>query len=62
MLDESNCKPNKIWVDKGTEFYDRSMISWLEKKNAIEMYSTHNKKICFVAERSIKTFKKIINT
>ena len=32
MLDESNCKPNKIWVDKGTEFYDRSMISWLEKK------------------------------
>ena len=32
ILDESNCKPNKIWVDKGSEFYDRTMKSWLEKK------------------------------
>ena len=24
-LDESNGKPNKIWVDKGSEFYNRSM-------------------------------------
>ena len=38
---ESNRKPNKIWVDKGSEFYNRSMKSWLEK-NAIEMYSTHS--------------------
>ena len=21
-LDESNCKPNKKWVDKGSEFYN----------------------------------------
>ena len=42
VLDESNCKSNKIWVDKGSKFYNRSMTSWLEK-NAIEMYSTHNK-------------------
>ena len=41
VLDESNRKPNKIWVDKGSEFYNRSMKSWLEKNN-IEMYSTHN--------------------
>ena len=34
-------KPNKIWVDKGSELYNRSMKSWLEK-NAIEIYSTHN--------------------
>ena len=26
-LDESTCKPNKIWVDKGNEFYNRSMKS-----------------------------------
>ena len=38
---KSNRKPNKIWVDKGSKFYDRSMKSWLEK-NAIEMYSSHN--------------------
>ena len=25
------CKPNKIWVDKGSKFYNRSMKSWLEK-------------------------------
>ena len=31
-LDESNRKPNKIWVDKFSEFYNRSMKSWLEKK------------------------------
>ena len=27
ILDESNRKPNKIWVDKGSEFYNRSMKS-----------------------------------
>ena len=26
ILYESNRKPNKIWVDKGSEFYNRSMI------------------------------------
>ena len=25
ILDESNRKPNKIWVDEGSEFYKRSM-------------------------------------
>ena len=29
VLDESNHKPNKIWVDKGTEFCYRLMKSWL---------------------------------
>ena len=32
ILDESNRKPNTIWVDKGSNFYHRSMKSWLEKK------------------------------
>ena len=27
LLKESNCKPNKIWVDKGSAFYNRSMKS-----------------------------------
>ena len=40
ILDKSNCKTNKMWVDKGSEFYNISMKSWFE--NAIEMYSTHN--------------------
>ena len=55
ILDESNCKPNKIWVDKGSKIYNRSMKSWLEKN--IEMYSTHNEGKSVVAERFIRTLK-----
>ena len=56
MLDESKCKPNKIWIDKGSEFYNRSIKSWLQDNN-IEMYSRHNEGITVVAERFIRTFK-----
>ena len=52
IIDESNRKPNKICVDKGSEFYYRSMKSWLEK-NDIKMYSTHNEGKYVVAERFI---------
>ena len=63
VLDESNRKPNKIWIDKGSGFYNRSMKSWLEKNN-IEMYSIHNEGKFVVAERFIRTLKKklFINT
>ena len=43
ILKESNRKSNKIWVDKGSEFYNSSMKSWLEK-NDIEIYSAHNER------------------
>ena len=49
-LKESKRKPNKIWVDKGRESYNRSMKSWLQKNN-IEMYSTHNEGKSVAAER-----------
>ena len=32
---------NKIWADKGSKFYNRSMKLWSEK-NDIEMNSTNN--------------------
>ena len=41
IIDESNRKPNKMWVDKGSEFYNRSMKSFLQNGD-IDMYSTHN--------------------
>ena len=41
ILKESNHKPNKIWVDKGSEFYNISFKKWL-KDNDSEMYSTNN--------------------
>ena len=31
FLKESSGKANRIWVDKGSEFYKRSVKSWLEK-------------------------------
>ena len=34
-------KPNKIWVDKGSEFYHASFKKWLQD-NDIVMYSTNN--------------------
>ena len=40
ILDESNLKPNKIWVDKGSKFYNKSMKSWLEKKCHKNVYNT----------------------
>ena len=46
----------KICVDKGSEFYYRSMKSWLEQ-NATQMYSLHNKGKSVVAERFIRTLK-----
>ena len=56
ILDESNHKPNKIWVDKGSQFYNRITKSWLEK-NDIEMYSTTNEEKSVIAERFIRTLK-----
>ena len=56
MWKESNRKPNKIWVDKGSECFNRSMKSCLEK-NDIKMYSTHSERNSVVAERLISTLK-----
>ena len=49
-------KPNKIRVDKGSEFYNSSFKKQLED-NDIEMYSTHNEGTFFVAEKFIRTLK-----
>ena len=56
ILKESNRKPNKIWVDKGSEFYNNSFKKWL-KDNNIEMYSIHNEGKSVVAERFTRTLQ-----
>ena len=56
ILNESNRKPNKMWADRGSEFSNKSMKSWLER-NDIEMYSTHSEDKSVVVERFIRTFK-----
>ena len=47
-------KPNKIWVDQGTEFYNQSFKDFLKIDN-IEMYSTFNEGKSVVDERFIRT-------
>ena len=49
-------KPNKIWVDQGSEFYNNTFKGFL-KTNNIEMYSTYNEGKSVVAERFIRTLK-----
>ena len=60
ILKQSNRKPNKIWVDKGSEFYNAYFKKCL-RGNDIVMYSTHNEGKSVVAERFIRTLKSKIN-
>ena len=44
-------KPEKMWVDKGKEFYNRDV------KDSIVLYSTENEENSSVVERWIRTMK-----
>ena len=56
VLNNLKRKPNKIWVDKGSEFYNASFKKWL-RGNDIVMYPTNNEGKSLVAERFIRTLK-----
>ena len=56
ILDKSKRKPNKIWVDQGSEFYNNHFKKWL-KDNHISMYSTYNEGKSVAAERFIRNLK-----
>ena len=47
-------KPNKIWVDQGSEFYNKYFTNFL-KVNNTEMYSTFNEGKSVIAETFNKT-------
>ena len=53
-------KPNKIWVDQGSEFYCNFFKDFLKIYN-IEMYTTYSKGKSVVAEIFIKTLKNKIS-
>ena len=60
ILKQSNSrKPNKIWIDEGSEFYNAYFKKWL-RDNDIVMYSTHNEGKSVVAEIFIRTLKRKI--
>ena len=56
ILNDLKRKPNKIWVDQGSEYYNNVFKKWLKDSN-IKMYSTHNEGKSVVAERFIRTLK-----
>ena len=56
IIKQSNRKPNKIWVDKGGEFFNHVFKKWLSDNNII-MYATFNEGKSVVAERFIRTLK-----
>ena len=56
VLDNSRRKPNKIWVDQGSEFYNNSFKKWSDD-NDLKMYSTYNAGKSVVAERFTRTLK-----
>ena len=52
IIKQSERKPNKIWVDQGSEFDNNNFKKWLSDNNII-MYSTYNEGKSVVAERFI---------
>ena len=51
----SKRKPNKLWVENGSEFYI-SFKKWL-KDNDLEIHSIHSEGKLVVVERFIRTLK-----
>ena len=51
IMKESGRKPEKVWCDKGTEFYNQNV------KKLFELYSTENEEKSCVVERFNRTIK-----
>ena len=56
VSDNSRRKPNRIWVDKESEFYKNSFKKWL-KDSDVEMYSIQNEEKIVVAKIFIRNLK-----
>ena len=53
ILNKSGRKPNKIWTDRGSKFYN----NYFKNGNDIKMYSIYNEGKSVVAERFTRTLK-----
>ena len=56
IVNESNRKPNKLWIYQGRKFHHKLLQEWLDN-NDILMYSTHNEGKSVIAERFTKTLQ-----
>ena len=56
IVKTSKRRPEKLWVDNGTEFYNKVFQKWLDD-NDIKIYSTYNEGKAVVIERFNRTLK-----
>ena len=56
VYQDSKRRPNELWVDEGTEFYNREVRQVLDSYN-ITLYSVISPTKAGLAERAVRTFK-----
>jgi len=60
VIEESKRQPEKIWVDKGSEFYNKEFLAWTKSQNIV-VYSTYGDSKSVVVERFIRTLKELLS-
>ncbi len=60
VVKKSGRSPEKIWVDKGSEFYNKHFQDWA-KNNDITIYSTFGESKSAVVERFIRTLRELLS-
>ena len=58
VVKKSKRIPQKVWLDQGSEFYNKLFQAWA-KENNITMYSTHGESKSVVVERWVRSLKDI---
>ena len=58
VVSKSKRIPEKVWLDHGSEFYNKQFQAWA-KDNNIVMYSTHGESKSVVVERWVRSLKDI---
>ena len=61
IITTSGRKPNMIWSDRGTEFYN-TFVKNLLQRYEIELYSSYNEPKASIAERFIRTLRSKIES
>ena len=61
IVNESNWKPDKLWVDQGKEIYNKRMQEWLDNNDNLMCSTYHNQVKSVISEMFIITVKAKIN-
>ena len=59
LIETSKRKPEKVWSDRGKEFYNKTFLDFL-KQNEIQIYSTHSDSKAVFVERFNRTLLDLI--